>query len=138
MAACRNAAEPVLSAYDQLLSNRAILPSPGLRLRLLRSVCVILREWAMAVLGQKMGTSATGASLILGGTLKLDQTTLMNQRVQDKITSAANRSISVLFKWIYNREDVTFFFLRIPFCSFFPRHLQSLPGDGRRHMRKHS
>ncbi|XXG81808.1 hypothetical protein AAC387_Pa09g2374 [Persea americana] len=91
LAACRNAAEPVLSAYDQLLSNRAILPSPRLRLRLLGSVCVILREWAMAVLGQKMGTSATGASLILGGTLKLDQTTLMNQRVQDKITSAANR-----------------------------------------------
>lgn len=122
LAACRNAAEPVLSAYDQLLSNRAILPSPRLRLRLLGSVCVILREWAMAVLGQKMGTSATGASLILGGTLKLDQTTLMNQRVQDKITSAANRSISVLFKWIYNREDVNFFilFLRTPFCSFFP------------------
>lgn len=137
LAACRNAAEPVLSAYDQLLSNRAILPSPRLRLRLLRSVCVILREWAMAVLGQKMGTSATGASLILGGTLKLDQTTLMNQRVQDKITSAANRSISVLFKW---REDVNFFFILFyvhPFVLFFPS-LTMPPRDGRRHIRKHT
>lgn len=88
----------------------------------------------MAVLGQKMGTSATGASLILGGTLKLDQTTLMNQRVQDKITSAANRSISVLFKWIYNREDVTYYFiilfLRTPFCSFFPGTYKASPETG--------
>lgn len=98
LAACRGAAEPVLSGYDQLLSNRAIFPSPRLRLRLLHSVLVILREWAMGVLGQKMGTSTTGASLVLGGTLKLEQTTLLNQGVQDKITSAANRSVSVLIK----------------------------------------
>ncbi|XVF85446.1 hypothetical protein PTKIN_Ptkin17bG0118800 [Pterospermum kingtungense] len=35
LAACKGAAEPVLNTYDQLLSNRAILPSPTLRLRLL-------------------------------------------------------------------------------------------------------
>ncbi|KAK6931637.1 hypothetical protein RJ641_003430 [Dillenia turbinata] len=37
LAACRGAIQPVLNAYDQLLSNGAILPSPNLRLRLLRS-----------------------------------------------------------------------------------------------------
>ena len=34
---------------DQLLSNGAILPSPKLKLRLLRSVLVVLREWEMSV-----------------------------------------------------------------------------------------
>lgn len=94
LAACKGAAEPVLSAYDRLLSNGAIMPSPKLRLRLLRSVLVVLREWAMSVLGQKMGTSATGDSLILAGTLKLNQTAVMSQGVRDKITSAANRCMT--------------------------------------------
>ncbi|OVA15735.1 Nucleoporin [Macleaya cordata] len=49
LAACRGAAEPVMNTYDQLLSNGAILPSPRLRLRLLRSVLVVLREWAMSL-----------------------------------------------------------------------------------------
>ncbi|XP_043704564.1 nuclear pore complex protein NUP155-like [Telopea speciosissima] len=91
LAACKGAAEPVLNTYDQLLSNGIISPSPNLRLRLLRSVLVVLREWAMSVLGQRMGTSATGASLILGGALSLEQTSVINQGVRDKITSAANR-----------------------------------------------
>lgn len=91
LAACKGAAEPVLSTYDQLLSNGAILPSPNLRLRLLRSVLVVLREWAMSISAQRMGTSAAGASLILGGTSSLEQTTVISQGVQDKITSAANR-----------------------------------------------
>ncbi|XP_010271356.1 PREDICTED: nuclear pore complex protein NUP155 [Nelumbo nucifera] len=91
LAACKGAAEPVLNTYDQLLSNGAILPSPNLRLRLLRSVLVVLREWAMSVLGQRMGTSTTGASLILGGVFALEQTAVINQGVRDKITSAANR-----------------------------------------------
>ena len=34
---------------DQLLSNGAILPSPKLKLRLLRSVLVVLCEWEMSV-----------------------------------------------------------------------------------------
>lgn len=91
LAACKGAAEPVLNTYDQLLSNRAILPSPNLRLRLLRSVLVVLREWAMSVFAKRMGTSVTGASLILGGTFSADQTTVINQGIRDKITSAANR-----------------------------------------------
>lgn len=91
LAACKGAAEPVLNTYDQLLSNGAILPSPNLRLRLLHSVLVVLREWAMSVLGQRMGTTATGASLILGGAFSLEQTAVINQGVRDKIISTANR-----------------------------------------------
>ncbi|XP_077230476.1 nuclear pore complex protein NUP155-like isoform X2 [Tasmannia lanceolata] len=91
LAACKGAAEPVLSACDQLLSNGAILPSPNLRLRLLRSVLVVLREWAISVLAQNMGTSATGTSLILGGTSRLEQPAVMSQGIRDKLTSAANR-----------------------------------------------
>ncbi|KAK6921602.1 Nucleoporin, Nup133/Nup155-like, C-terminal [Dillenia turbinata] len=91
LAACRGAIEPVLNAYDQLLSNGSILPSPNLRLRLLRSVLVILREWAMSFFAQRVGTSATGASLILGGAFSVDQTSLINHGIRDKITSAANR-----------------------------------------------
>ena len=94
LAACKGAAEPVLNTYDQLLSSGAILPSPNLRIRLLRSVLVVLREWAMSVFAQRMGTSVTGASLILGGTFSPEQTTIINQGIRDKITSAANRSNS--------------------------------------------
>ncbi|CAN4113008.1 unnamed protein product [Withania somnifera] len=91
LAACKGAVEPVLNTYDQLLSSGAVLPTPNLRLRLLRSVLVLLREWALSVFAQGMGTSVTGASLILGGTLSLGQTAVYNQGVRDKITSAANR-----------------------------------------------
>lgn len=81
----------MLNTYDQLLSSGVILPSANLRLRLLRSVLVVLREWAMSVFAHKMGTSTTGASLILGGTFSLEQMTVINQGVRDKITSFANR-----------------------------------------------
>ncbi|XP_057777560.1 nuclear pore complex protein NUP155-like isoform X1 [Salvia miltiorrhiza] len=91
LAACRGAIEPVLNTYDQLLSNGGVLPSPSLRLRLLRSVLVVLREWAMSIFAQKMGTSAAGASLILGGPFSRGQSAVINQGVRDKITSAANR-----------------------------------------------
>ncbi|CAA3015892.1 nuclear pore complex NUP155 isoform X2 [Olea europaea subsp. europaea] len=91
LAACKGAIEPVLNAYDQLLSYGAILPSPSLRLRLIRSVLALLREWAMSVFAQRMGTSATGASLVLGGTFSFGHTTAISQGVRDKITSAANR-----------------------------------------------
>ncbi|GFZ15839.1 nucleoporin 155 [Actinidia rufa] len=91
LASCKGAIEPVLNSYDQLLSTGAILPSPNLRLRLLHSVLVVLREWAMSVYAQRMSTSTTGASLILGGTFSPEQTTIFNQGVRDKITSAANR-----------------------------------------------
>ncbi|KAK1308416.1 hypothetical protein QJS10_CPA09g00382 [Acorus calamus] len=89
IAACKGAAEPVLRIYDQLLSNGAILPSPSLRLRLLRSVLVVLQEWAMSELAHKMGTTGTGASLVLGRTLT--QRAVINQGVRDKLANAANR-----------------------------------------------
>ncbi|KAG8498716.1 hypothetical protein CXB51_005035 [Gossypium anomalum] len=91
LAACKGAAEPTLNTYDQLLSNGAILSSPNLRLRLLQSVLVVLREWAMSVFAQRMGTTAAGASLILGGAFSPEQTMVLNQGIRDKITSAANR-----------------------------------------------
>ncbi|KAK1277616.1 hypothetical protein QJS04_geneDACA018797 [Acorus gramineus] len=89
IAACKGAAEPVLRIYDQLLSNGAILPSPSLRLRLLHSVLVVLQEWAMSELAHKMGTTGTGASLVLGRTLT--QRAVINQGVRDKLANAANR-----------------------------------------------
>ncbi|KAJ7954324.1 Nuclear pore complex protein [Quillaja saponaria] len=88
---CKGASEPVLNTYDQLLSNGAVLPSPNLRLRMLRSVLVVIREWAMSIFAKGVGTTATGASLILGGAFSLEQTAIVTQGVRDKITSAANR-----------------------------------------------
>ncbi|XP_010553665.1 PREDICTED: nuclear pore complex protein NUP155 [Tarenaya hassleriana] len=72
MGACKGAAETVLNAYDRLLSNAAIVPSPNLRLRLLRSVVVVIREWAMSAFSERMGT-------------------IPNQRLRDKIANASNR-----------------------------------------------
>ncbi|XP_042024193.1 nuclear pore complex protein NUP155-like isoform X1 [Salvia splendens] len=94
LAACRGAIEPVLNTYDQLLSNGGVLPSPSLRLRLLRSVLVVLREWSMSIIAQRMGTSAAGASLILGGPFSLGQSAAINQGVRDKITSSAKRCMT--------------------------------------------
>lgn len=91
MAACKGAAEPVLNTYDQLLSSGAVLLSPTLKLRLLRSVLVVLREWAVSVSSLGMSTSPIGASLILRNTFSMDQRTAINHGIRDKITSAANR-----------------------------------------------
>ncbi|RAL48081.1 hypothetical protein DM860_017872 [Cuscuta australis] len=91
LAACKGATEPVFNTYDQLLCSGVVLPTPNLRLRLLRSVLVVLREWAISVFAQRMDTSVAGASLILGGTLSLGQTANFSKGVRDKITSAANR-----------------------------------------------
>jgi nuclear pore complex protein Nup155 len=90
VSACKGAAEPVLNAYDQLLSNGAILPSPNLRLRMLRSVLVVLREWAMSIYSHRMGAGAPGSSLVLGGGFSLERT-VASQGIRDKITSVANR-----------------------------------------------
>ncbi|CAA6658633.1 unnamed protein product [Spirodela intermedia] len=92
LAACKGAAELVLNIYDQLLSNGTIVPSPNLRLRLLRSVLAVLREWAMSGVAQKMGTAMSGPSLVLGraGAVSLEQRTI-SQGIRDKIISAANR-----------------------------------------------
>lgn len=94
LGACKGAPEPVLNTYDKLLSNGAILPSPILRLRLLRSVLVVLREWLMSVFAQRMGTSSFGASLILGSSFSVEQTGSISQGIRDKIASLANRQVS--------------------------------------------
>ncbi|KAH0451286.1 hypothetical protein IEQ34_018585 [Dendrobium chrysotoxum] len=91
LAACRGRPEPILSVYDQLLSNGAIVPSQNLRLRLLRSVLVVLREWVMLVLADKLGTTTTGASFMFGGTSALEQTSILQKGIRDKIVSATNR-----------------------------------------------
>lgn len=67
-AACKVATEPaLLNTYDKLIfsTSGAILQSPNLKLRLLRSALVILRKWAMSVFAHQMSTKAYGASLIL-------------------------------------------------------------------------
>lgn len=96
LAACKGSTEPVLNTYDQLLSSGAILPSPSLRLRLLRSVLAVLREWVMSTFAQRMNTSVTGASLIMGS-YSFEQTAVINQGVRDKIANAANRLAFVFY-----------------------------------------
>ncbi|KAI3696314.1 hypothetical protein L1987_79326 [Smallanthus sonchifolius] len=91
LAACKGSVEPVLNTYDQLLSSGAVLLSPTLKLRLLRVVLVVLGEWAGSISARRMGSSPIGASLVLRGTLSLDQRTAINHGIRDKITSAANR-----------------------------------------------
>eukprot|EP00252_Welwitschia_mirabilis_P023299 TRINITY_DN6559_c0_g2_i1.p1 TRINITY_DN6559_c0_g2~~TRINITY_DN6559_c0_g2_i1.p1 ORF type:complete len:880 (+),score=196.36 TRINITY_DN6559_c0_g2_i1:194-2641(+) len=91
LAACKGAAELVQRSYDRLLSSGAILPSVSLRVRLLRSVLTVLREWTMSALAQRMGTSAAGASIILGGLITPDHTATISQGIKDKIISAATR-----------------------------------------------
>lgn len=91
LGACKGLAEPVLAVYDQLLSNGAIVPSLILKLRLLRSVLAILREWGMSVIAHKLGTTTAGASFFLDGTFSLNQTGSLHKGVRDKIISLANR-----------------------------------------------
>lgn len=82
IAACKGSTELVFNTYDQLISSGVIPQSLGLKLRLLRSVLTVLREWAMSVYAQRMGTSKQG--------------------VRDKITSAANRSGSLFLIQVYH------------------------------------
>ncbi|KAG0501951.1 hypothetical protein HPP92_002023 [Vanilla planifolia] len=91
LAACRGRPEPVLAVYDQLLSNGAIVPSQHLRLRLLRSVLVVLREWIMSFLAERLGTTTAGASFMLGGTKVVEHTSIIQKGIRDKIASATNR-----------------------------------------------
>lgn len=111
LAACKGAAEPVLNAYDRLLSNAAVVPSPNLRIRLLRSVLVVLLEWAMSVLSDRMGSSPTRSSLILGGSFALENKAVLNQGVRDKIANAANRQVSSLSFQVIGFSSIRFGFL---------------------------
>ncbi|ONL95295.1 Nuclear pore complex protein NUP155 [Zea mays] len=91
LGACKGLPGPVLSVYDHLLSNGAIIPSLNLKLRLLRSVLAILREWGISVIAHRLGTTSAGASFFLDGTFSLNQTGTANQGARDKIISLANR-----------------------------------------------
>lgn len=91
LGACKGFPEPVLAVYDQLLSNGAIMPSLNLKLRLLRSVLAILREWGMSVIAHRLGTTSSGASFFFDGSFSLNQTGTANQGARDKIVSLANR-----------------------------------------------
>lgn len=91
LGACKGLPEPVLAVYDQLLSNGAIIPSLNLKLRLLRSVLAILREWGISVVAHRLGTTSAGASFFLDGTFSLNQTGTANLGARDKIISLANR-----------------------------------------------
>lgn len=89
LAACKGAAEPVQRNYDRVLASGAILPKPSLRLRILRSVLTVMREWAMAVLSTGMGSGVAGGSLLFGGAAQA----LSNQGMRDKLASTANRCV---------------------------------------------
>ncbi|PKA52217.1 hypothetical protein AXF42_Ash010113 [Apostasia shenzhenica] len=91
LAVCRGSPEAVLSVYDQLLSSGAIVPSHHYKLRLLRSVLVILREWVLSVLADRPGATTVGASFMFGGISSLDNTSTVHKGLKDKIASATNR-----------------------------------------------
>ncbi|GLU04876.1 hypothetical protein SLE2022_220040 [Rubroshorea leprosula] len=63
----------------------------------------------MSVFAQRMGTSATGPSLILGGAFPLEQTGLINQGIRDKITSAANSIWQWCGGWPFHRVGLRLF-----------------------------
>lgn len=61
---------------------------------------MVLREWAMSIYSHRMGTGATGSSIILGGGFSLERT-VASQGIRDKITSVANRLTSLYF-YVYS------------------------------------
>ncbi|KAH7293720.1 hypothetical protein KP509_28G038900 [Ceratopteris richardii] len=87
ISACKDAAELVQSVYDRLLATGAAVPLPLLRLRMLRSVLTVLREWHSLVFGSTLGSTA----LTFKGAFSFGQMTTVNQNVKDKIATSANR-----------------------------------------------
>lgn len=92
--ACGGAYEPVVAVYDKLLTNGAVVPSLNLKLRLLRSILVVLCERASSVTGS--------TALTYSGAFWMDRTSVINQGVRDKIISLANRFVSGLLFLIGN------------------------------------
>lgn len=90
IAACKDATEPVQRVYDHLLGTGSVLPSPLLRLRMLRSVLTVLREWSLSAFGTTVG----GTTLAFKGALSFVRTASTNQGVKDKLTTAANRHMT--------------------------------------------
>ncbi|KAJ7534364.1 hypothetical protein O6H91_13G091000 [Diphasiastrum complanatum] len=91
LTACKGAAEPILRTYDKLLASGAILPSPSLRLRILRSVLTVMREWTMSTLSQQMGTSVGTGLSVLGTLPNSDQVASLGEGVRDTLSSVLNR-----------------------------------------------
>lgn len=50
----------------------------------------------MSIYSHRMGTGATGSSIIIGGGFSLERT-VASQGIRDKITSVANRLTSLYF-----------------------------------------
>ncbi|XP_078429938.1 nucleoporin 155 [Wolffia australiana] len=94
LVACKGSPELLLNIYDQVLSNGAVVASPSLRLRLLRSVLTILREWAASGARQRSRSSfSVGISHVLGrgaALPPLDEASA-GDGFRDKVISAANR-----------------------------------------------
>ena len=82
LAACKGDAEPVQRNYDLVLTNGAILPKPSLRLRLLRSVLTVMREWTVSVLKGQSGGSFLHRN---------SEKSPSNQGIRDKLASTANQ-----------------------------------------------
>lgn len=89
LAACKGAAEPVQRSYDRVLASGAILPKPSLRLRILRSVLTVMREWANTVLSSRMGSGVSGGFVLFGGA----EVGVSNQGMRDKLATTANRCV---------------------------------------------
>ncbi|WOL20105.1 nuclear pore complex protein [Canna indica] len=83
--ACWGGHENLLNIYNQLLSNRAMLPSSKLKLRLLQSILVILSDWTMSVLALEMDATTVEA--------KVERASI-TQGTCDKIITAVNRCIT--------------------------------------------
>ncbi|KAG6548318.1 hypothetical protein Mapa_010184 [Marchantia paleacea] len=89
--ACKGAAEPVQRTYDRLLASGAILPSPPMRLQMLRSVLYVMREWARQVLSEQGGSALGGSLHTIGGNMSPGDSGVLNRGVKDKLCTAANR-----------------------------------------------
>lgn len=87
LAACQGAPEPVQRAYDRLLASGTMVPSPRLKLRILRSLLAVLHEWAVSVLGQRVGSGAL--NLANGMEYEAGEGTCAG--LKDRLSNLANR-----------------------------------------------
>ena len=80
----------------------------------------------MSVFAQRNGTSATGASLILGGTFSLEQAAIINleleirSQVQLTCTETEFKKLS-FYTWCIETE-----FIELGFCTWKPSSLNSI------------
>ena len=114
IAACKDTYEVVHRVYDRLLATGgAVLPSPYLRLRILRSALTVMREWSLSVFGTTIGSS----TLAFKGTPGFARTISSNQAVKDKLTTAANRYIPYIHCVFYFTHTHTHSYITYPLCA---------------------